>query len=477
MSTSAYSDYEIIAEIETLKVDTNTFWLLFGASLVFFMQSGFAFLEVGCVQQKNAKSILLVNIIDASLSALMWWGLGYGIAMGSDTYEETGYNGFIGRDGYFLTGKFRGTDASGYDWGMWLFQWAFAATTATIVNGAVVERVCFGAYIIYSICLTGFIYPLIVHWGWSAGGWASAWREDKLLLGCGIIDFAGSGVIHTTGGVAALLGAYMIGPRKGRFSATGEVCEIPQLSWVYQTLGTLFLWFGWFGFNGVSSMYAAGGSLAGARAMVNTTISGGAGCISGLIVARFVHGYIDPASANNGLLGGLVAITAGCGTSNPEGAFVTGLIAGAIYVGASVLMLKLRIDDVVDAAPVHLFCGSWGFLAAGLFAAEDNYSVAFYSDRADKCCGAFYGCGGKQFGANFIFLLVIIGFTSVCSMIMYTFARYTTGFRVPPDQEDAGMDQSKHGGISDYAIAEGIKMQTGASASKLGDVELKDIEN
>jgi len=440
---------ELSAEIDQLKHDTNTFWLLFGASLVFFMQSGFAFLEVGCVQFKNAKSILLVNIIDAALSCIMWWALGFGIAMGFDSYETTGNNGFIGTDGFLLTGKFRGVNASGYDWGMWLFQWAFAATTATIVNGAVVERVAFGAYMIYSVCLTGFVYPLIVHWAWSAGGWASAWREEKLFLGCGIIDFAGSGVIHTTGGVAAFIGAYMIGPRKGRF-LNGEVIEMPQLSWVYQTIGTLFLWFGWFGFNGVSSMYAAGGSLSGARAMVNTMISGGSGCISALCMGRLVHGYIDPASANNGLLGGLVAITAGCGTSDPEGAFVTGLIAGVIYVSSSKLMLRLKIDDVVDASPVHLFCGMWGFLAAGLFATEDNYADAFYSNRASKCCGGFYGCGGSQFGANFVFLIVIVGFTGICSFLMYSLARYTVGLRVSSEVENVGMDVSKHGGMSDY---------------------------
>jgi len=484
MATSSMTEFELIEDLQSqitaLADDANAFWLMYGASLVFFMQSGFAFLEVGCVQQKNAKSILLVNIIDASLSALTWWGIGYAIAFGGTNYGTFDANPFIGTDGWFLTGKFRNKaygPAAGYDWAWWLFQWAFCATTATIVNGAVVERVQFGAYIIYSLILTGVIYPLIVHWGWSATGWASAFNpHESRLLGCGIIDFAGSGVIHTTGGCAAMIGAYMIGPRKGRF-VNGEVIPIPQLSWVYQTLGALFLWFGWFGFNGCSSSYISGKSLAGARAMVNSTIAAGSGCISALIVAfiscKDTPRVISPAAANNGLLGGLVAVTAGCGTVDPEGAFVIGVVAGAVYVFSSKLMLKLKIDDVVDAAPVHLFCGSWGFLATGLFTTESQYAYSYYADRANHCAGAFYGGKGAQLGAQIIFWLVILGFCGSFISLTYLVCKITVGLRVSAEEEDVGMDQSKHGGKSDYEMADN-KLNT--DTVNTDSVLLKDIK-
>eukprot|EP00752_Nemacystus_decipiens_P002092 g2001.t2 len=423
---------------QTTSIDT--FWLLFGAVLVFFMQTGFAMLEVGAVQAKNAKNILIKNVFDASLGAIMWYVTGYGIALGEDSFETSGNNGFIGTDKFLLTtGFFRGDGADvGINWAGWLFQWAFAATTATIVSGAVVERVTFGAYVIYAVCLLGFIYPVVVHWGWSAGGWASAWRESDLLMDCGVLDFAGSGVVHMTGGTAALVGAYLLGPRSGRF-IDGIPVDLPQLSFVYQTLGTLCLWMGWYGFNGVSTLVIVGAGEVAARAMVNTTIAGGVACVTSVIVAYVRFGYVDITAANNGVLGGLVAITAGCSVVMPEGAVVVGVVAGLVYNASSALLLKLQIDDVVDASPVHMFCGIWGVLAAGLLAQKDNYGEAYYSERQGDCCGAFYGCGGDQFVANLIFVLVVLGWAGFCSFLMFMFAKLTVGLRVSKEIEDVGM--------------------------------------
>ncbi|CAM9215514.1 unnamed protein product [Choristocarpus tenellus] len=447
--------------IKTLHVSANSFWLMFGAVLVFFMQTGFAMLEVGAVQLKNTKNILVKNVFDASLGGIMWYLTGYGIAMGSDSYSEDGDNGFIGTDGFLLTtSTFRGSgDDVGYNWAGWLFQWAFAATTATIVSGAVVERVTFGAYIVYATCLLGFIYPVVVHWGWNSNGWASAWRTTDLLLDCGVIDFAGSGVVHMTGGIAALVGAWMLGPRSGRF-VDGVPMDIPQLSFVYQTLGTLCLWFGWYGFNGVSSLYIVGFGEVAARTMVNTTIAGGVGCVTSVSIHYLLDGIIDITAANNGVLGGLVGVTAGCSVMMPEGAIITGFGAGIVYTISSKTLLKLQIDDVVDASPVHFCCGAWGVLAAGLLATKDNYGEAYYAERASDCCGAFYGCGGNQFAANLIFVLAVIAWASVMSFLMYTFAKVTVGLRVSQEVEEIGMDDSKHGGMSNYGYAKEGKTPT-----------------
>mmetsp|Transcript_5837 Transcript_5837/g.8757 ORF Transcript_5837/g.8757 Transcript_5837/m.8757 type:complete len:487 (-) Transcript_5837:3-1463(-) len=443
---------------EELILDINTLFVLIGACLVFFMQIGFAFLEVGSVQMKNQKNILIKNVFDASLGAIAWYVIGYGIAYGYDDYVVDGTgNGFIGTNGYFLAGdSFRGDGESesqlGYKWANWLYQWAFAATCATIVSGAVMERISFSCYLIYAVCLTGFIYPVMVHMTWSEGGWMSAFREDHLLSKCGVVDFAGSGVVHMTGGVAALVGASMVGPRTGRFGPNGEVRSLPQLSWVYQTIGTLALWFGWYGFNGMSSLYIIGNGYATAKVMINSTISGAMAGICSTMLARVLEGYVDPAAANNGILSGFVAITGPSGVVQPEGAIVIGCIAGIIYQLASKLLLKLRIDDVVNAAPVHLFCGAWGMLATGLFAEESNYGRAYYPERQGVCCGVFYGCEGNQLAAQVVFILVNMAWTSVTCFVMFTVARFTVGLRVSKDIEEIGMDSSKHGGMVDYVL-------------------------
>lgn len=454
-ASSTPEDFQSCVSTSLLQIsnDMNTFWLLVGAAFVFVMQVGFAFLEVGCVQVKNQKNILIKNVFDASLGCLAWYVTGFGIAFGTDDFANDGQsNGFIGTDGFVLAGdKFRGPNTDeGYQWAFWLFQWAFAAAGATIVSGAVMERIAFGAYLIYTVVLTGFLYPVMVHMTWSTGGWMSAFREDHLLSKCGVLDFAGSGVVHMTGGVCALVGAVMVGPRLGRFGPDGEVRNMPQLSWVYQAVGTLFLWFGWYGFNGMSSLYIVGKGLTAAKAMVNSTISGSTAGVSSTLVAYFLQGYIDPAAANNGILSGFVAITGSCGVVEPEGALLIGAVAGVIYQAGSALLLKLRIDDVVNATPVHMFCGMWGIFAAGLLAEPNNYGEAYYAARQDTCCGAFYGCGGHQLGAQVVFILVDLAWCGTMAFLMFTVARYTVGLRVPAEHEEMGMDSSKHGGMADY---------------------------
>ncbi|CAM9743873.1 unnamed protein product [Phaeothamnion confervicola] len=446
------------ASIASLESSVNTFYLMIGTVLVFFMHAGFAMLEVGCVQHKNTMNILVSNVYDATMGSIFWWLLGYGIAFGNDNYgsDEPGGSGFVGTTGYALSGSvFRGDPADeaeqsqiGYNWSFWLFQWAFSVTTSTIISGAVAERITFGAYLLYAFMVMGIMYPFVAHWGWNTGGWASAFREADLLAGCGIIDFAGSGVVHLTGGVVAFVGIIMLGARTGRF-VNGEVRVLPQVSWVYQTLGTLILWFGWYGFNGMSTLIITGGfaSTAG-RVVVNSTIAAGSGLFGASIIGVLLEKRIDPEWANNGLLTGLVAVTAPCATCEPEGAFLIGLAGGIIYYFAARLLIKLELDDVVNAVPVHFFGGMFGLLMPGFFTTEKYYGQAYFSARAEKCTGVFYGGPGNQLGAQIVFLIVILGWVGVLSVLTFLVARHTFGLRLDPEVEAAGMDSSKHGGVA-----------------------------
>ncbi|CAM9782708.1 unnamed protein product [Choristocarpus tenellus] len=436
------------SEPSTLQIQTDldTLWLLLGTILVFFMQSGFAMLEVGSVSIKNTKNILIKNIGDASLGALCWWWIGYGVAFGKDS------GGFIGIDSFALKGATFENDegklANGYAYASWLFQWAFAATAATIVSGAVAERVSFTAYVIYSIILTSFIYPVVVHWCWQSEGWASAWKTNAsdTLFNCGVIDFAGSGVVHMTGGVAALIASIVVGPRVGRFNQDGTSNTLPAQSAVLQTLGTLILWFGWYGFNGVSTLYIINLSHVAAKTMVTTTIGAGAGALSSIVLHKLSLHYWDAGAANNGILAGLVGVTASCSTIEPEGAFVIGVIAGGVYYVASKALAKFQIDDVVDASPVHLCCGAWGVLASGFFATSENYAQAYYEDRASECAGVFYGGDGSSLAAAIVFILAILAWVGGTCTIMFVILKLTVGMRVSKEMELAGMDDSKHGG-------------------------------
>ncbi|EGB12452.1 hypothetical protein AURANDRAFT_52202 [Aureococcus anophagefferens] len=434
--------------------DANAFWLLFGMVLVFFMQArlrraGFAMLEVGSVQLKNTKNILIKNVFDASIAAIFWWFFGYGIAFGDDNFPKTGNNGFLGKSGYFYEGNSgspltMSADGKTYAKAFWLFQWAFAGAAATIVSGAVAERCKFGAYVCYSCVITGFIYPVCVHMGWDGSGKLSPWRSSKLVGGCGVIDFAGSGVVHMTGGVAALVAAKMVGPR------TDWKRGLPQQSVVYQTLGVLMLWVGWYGFNGVSTLAITGyGGLA-AHVMMTTTISAATGCLATTFLGYLVDHVIDTAYANNGILAGLVSITAPCPVVNLWGAFVIGLIAAPapVYLGASKSLVFLGIDDVVDAFPVHGACGMWGVIAASLFATEYYYKIAYYSDddRASECAGVFYGGDGGALGSACLFVLFIIAWVGGTMTLLFTAMHLTIGIRCSPEEEAMGMDDSKHGG-------------------------------
>eukprot|EP01060_Flectonema_neradi_P033896 TRINITY_DN57_c0_g1_i2.p1 TRINITY_DN57_c0_g1~~TRINITY_DN57_c0_g1_i2.p1 ORF type:complete len:538 (+),score=138.17 TRINITY_DN57_c0_g1_i2:50-1663(+) len=469
----------LIGEIEGLEerkasVDegVNIAWLLFGASLVFFMQAGFAMLESGTVRTWNVTSILFKNTMDGVLSAALFWMCGWGFSYGTSNAETS----FIGAGQFFLISASPSDTnlvSGGPDHAGWLFQWAFAATAATIVSGAVAERCRLGAYFVYTILLIAIIYPVVVHWGWSSCGWASAFNDgskDCFKFGqLGVIDFAGSGVVHMTGGFSALAGSVMLGPRRGRLTgedspaelATGYRFEkgvaddqfnphsIPQ-----QALGVFILWFGWYGFNCVSTLAITGGAGAVAAKVAATTTMGAAmGGLGALIFNRILVAFkkrttaYDISTLLNGILGGLVSITAGCAVVEPWAAVVIGIVGGMTYVGASAMLKGLEIDDPLDAFPVHGACGIWGVISVGIFANSQNVYRAYGTSllRDGKYLDGFYdqADGGNQFDVQLLFALCVALWSFSASFITFYILSKLNLLRVSAADEERGLDAAE----------------------------------
>ncbi|KAJ8602313.1 hypothetical protein CTAYLR_007709 [Chrysophaeum taylorii] len=422
--------------------DADAVWLVTtGTVLVFLMQAGFACLEVGSVQVKNTKNILLKNIFDASAAAILWWSVGHAFAYGTDAFEETGKNGFIGGSGFFLE------DAKLHGQAKFLFEWAFAGTAATIVSGAVAERFSLMAYFLLSCFISGFVFPVVTHLVWSTDGKFSIRRNSRLVGGCGVVDFAGSGVVHATGGVAALVACVFAGPRLGRFRGR----HLQQQSVIFQSLGTLILWVGWYGFNAVSTLEVARGGLA-AHAATTTTLAAAASCLTTTSLGYwFGDRVVDPRYANNGILAGLVSITAGCATVSLFGSLAIGVTASPIYLFASYMLEKIHVDDVVDAFPVHGVCGLWGVIAASLLSTDFYYAQTFVlQTRRPRCRGLLYGGSFGSLRAALLFLLAHLAFV-VSATSLFLFALSTIILlRVPENIEDFGNDDSKHGGHVDF---------------------------
>ncbi|WP_348672247.1 ammonium transporter [uncultured Abyssibacter sp.] len=333
-----------------LENPADLIWVSVSAALVFFMQAGFALLEGGFVRTKNTVNVIMKNYADLCVGVLAFWALGFGLMFGDNP------SGWIGVT-HFVPGDLTGGEA-----GFMVFQMMFAATAATIVSGAVAERMRFAAYAIGAVAVTGVIYPVYGSWVWGSAFEGSGWLSER-----GFIDFAGSTVVHSIGGWCALAAAIVLGPRLGRFGPKGEVRNIPGHSLPSVALGVFILWLGWFGFNGGSTL-AADASIG--KVLLNTNLAAAAGVVGTMILLTALRRPVLITSSVNGALAGLVAITAGCGSMEPVFAVLTGFIAAPIAVFGGDLLLKLRVDDVVGAIPVHGFCGAWGTLAAGLFLDE-----------------------------------------------------------------------------------------------------------
>ncbi len=402
---------------EDVKVILDNIWIVIASILVIFMNAGFGMLETGFCRQKNAVNILTKNLIVFALATLSFWAIGYALAFGEG-------NAIVGFQGFFLAGTeefYPGLTLSTPVF--FLFQTAFAGTAATIVSGAVAERIKFSSFLVFSVLLTAICYPITAHWVWGGG-----WLSDMSFLGEGVAfsDFAGSTVVHSVGGWAALMGVVFLGPRLGKYN-NGAINAIPGHNMSIATLGCLILWIGWFGFNPGSELSA---DLAVPQIALVTNLAAAAGGITATFTAWALSGKPDLSMVINGILAGLVGITAGCGGIGYWGAVIVGGIAGVIVVFSVGFFDSVRIDDPVGATSVHLVCGIWGTLAVGLFHTE---------------LGLFYGNGITQLIAQVIGIVSVAVFTIVATSILWVLINSTLGLRVSAEEEIKGLDIGEHG--------------------------------
>ena len=404
----------------------DVIWLLVAAFLVFFMQAGFAMVESGFSRAKNAANLLMKNLMDFCVGSLLFFAIGFGLMYG------TSASGIIGTDNFFLSNISFGPE-SAYEWAGFLFQLVFAATAATIVSGAVAERLKFSAYLIYSIIVAGLVYPISGHWLWG-GGWLSE---------LGFIDFAGSTIVHSVGGWAGLAGAMVLGARIGKYNKDGSSNVIPGHSLTLAALGVFILWFGWFGFNPGSTL--AGMNPGIGFIAVTTNMAAAAGAVSALLINWLRTGQPSTEMALNGALAGLVAITAGTASVTPVGAVIIGLVAGAVLVyGLLFIERVLRVDDPVGAISVHALNGVWGTLAVGLFAAPAAGGLTGMGEVA----GLFYGGGFSQLGIQGVGVVAVGLWAFTTIFIVFKVMDVIFGIRVSPQEELEGLDISEHGTIS-----------------------------
>jgi len=425
------------AEFETLKMDIDMWYLTVMGILVFFMQAGFALLEAGSVRAKNTKNILMKNLLDACIGALVWWAWGYAVAYdGTESgFIGTGENGMS-----FFHIKYNEAAYSGDDntmaYANWWFQYVFCAAAATIVSGAMAERTTLVAYLVYTVIISGLIYPVVVHWSWHGNGWAVSWNG-------GLLDFAGSGIVHMTGGIAALIGAAVVGPRKGRFDESKKPLPMPAHNTTFQVLGTFILWIGWYGFNPGSTLALTGGNgHTMSRCVTTTTLSAATGGLTVLFLDKCIGSKTwDVGMLCNGILAGLVSITAGTATVYPYAAIIIGFCGGCVYKMTSFVVLKVcKVDDPLDAFAVHGACGFWGVMAAALFAIKGFASAH----------GVFEGGENNwdYLGAGFVFCLTDVVWTGSLSLMMFLPMKFAGILRVSAEMEEQGMDVSKHGGAA-----------------------------
>lgn len=432
--------YATADDLQTVKISIDTSWVFLTGFLVFFMQTGFALLEAGLIRQKGVVNALLENFIDAGLTAIIFWAVGFGVAFGIDS------GGIIGTSNFFLsdamtiadgTVTFRSIgevnpDLAAYAnlsvFTFFFFQFAFAATASTITTGAMAERTDFVGDLIYTGLMAGITYPIIVHWVWGGG-----WLGDNFFH-----DFAGSTVVHTVGGITALVGAYILGPRPNR--KFGEFPPAHNLA--YATLGTMILWFGWYGFNPGSTL---GMGLTGfdgliGLVVVNTTLGAGAGALACMCLLYFRTGKWDLTFTLNGSLAGLVGITAGCAFVTPVSAVIIGAVAGILVYFAVGFVESLKIDDPVGAFGVHGACGIWGTIAIGIFG-EPGLMWGMYAGKG----GLLAGGGIESLATQVIGSLSVIVATAVMAAIMFGILKAVNRLRVHSAADKMGIDAYEHG--------------------------------
>jgi Amt family ammonium transporter len=408
----------------TLENALDMVWLFLGAALVFIMQAGFAMVETGLTRAKNATNIVMKNLMDFCFGAIVYWAIGWGLMYGTAGVDAAGEaipGKFIG-----LSDFFKNIMEDPVYYRDWFFQVVFAATAATIVSGAMAERTQFRSYLVYTCFISAIIYPIQGHWIWG-GGW---------LSDLGFHDFAGSTVVHSVGGWAALMGAFVLGPRVGKYAKGSNgvvsVKAIPGHNMPLAMLGVFLLWFGWYGFNGASTLSGSSPDIA--RVCVTTTLAASAGAIGAMMFSWFWFKKPDASMTMNGALAGLVAITAPCGVVSPAASVVIGLIGGVLVVLSVEFIDKvLKIDDPVGACSVHLACGIWGTLAVGLWGNVEGTAV-----------GLFNGGGLHQLGVQALGVVSVGAWAAVTSLILFLLIKAIIGLRVSPKEELVGLDITEH---------------------------------
>lgn len=400
--------------METMINSLDTVWVLIAAMLVFFMQPGFAIVEAGFTRSKNSANILMKNFVDFMAGSILFWAIGFGLMHGSG-------NGFIGEIHLFDFSFFGDSNIPVEC--SFIFQTVFCATAATIVSGAMAERTKFSMYVIFSILVSTIIYPIEGHWAWG-GGWLSE---------MGFHDFAGSTVVHTCGGVIGLAGAIILGPRLGKYSKSGQSNAIPGHNLTFGALGVFILWFGWFGFNPGSQLAASGADNARAisHVMVTTNMAAATGGMTALVITWLLYKKASLSLVCNGILAGLVGITAGCDVVSVGGAAIIGVLCGAAMIGSVSLLDKvLHIDDPVGAVSVHGVCGMLGTILTGVFATEG---------------GLLYGGGWSFLGVETLGCLVVAAWSFVTGYALFYVLDKWKGIRVEPRIEEEGLDIYEHG--------------------------------
>ena len=404
---------------EQVNAEVFGIWFLIGAALVFFMQAGFAMVETGFTRAKNAGNIIMKNLMDFCIGTVVFAVLGFGLMFGEDI------GGFIGIPTFDLF-----TDYGAFDWPNFVFNLVFCATAATIVSGAMAERTKFLSYCIYSAIISLVIYPIEAHWIWG-GGW---------LAQMGFHDFAGSCAIHLVGGVTALIGAAMVGPRIGKFTKDKKPVAIPGHSLTLGALGCFILWFGWYGFNGAAA--TTGPQLG--SIFLTTTIAPAVATVVCMIFTWLKYGKPDVSMCLNASLAGLVGITAGCDVMDAAGAAIVGTVSGLLVIfGVWFLDNVLKVDDPVGAVAVHFLNGIWGTLAVGLFATS--------TAPESGLTGLFYGGGFELFGKQLLGVLTVAAWTAVTMTLVFLVIKKTVGLRVSRHEEVVGLDLTEHGLASSYA--------------------------
>ncbi len=414
--------------IEDLGLSIDTVWMLLAAMLVFFMQPGFAFCEAGFTRSKNTVNILFKNFVDFMLGSLLFWFLGFGIMFGNDGA------GFMGLPNFGDLSFYKNSAGLPTE-GFLMFETVFCATSATIVSGAMAERTKFNMYVVYSLFISMLIYPIEGHWTWG-GGWLANADPGSFMantFGIGFHDFAGSAVVHSVGGVLSFVGALILGPRLGKYDKNGKSRAIPGHNLSLAALGVFILWFGWFGFNPGSQLAASGevNRVAISHVLLTTNLAAVAGGVATMIVTWFKYGKPSLSLTLNGILAGLVGITAGCDLVSPLGAVIIGLVCGVVLVySIEFIDKKLHVDDPVGASTVHGVCGILGTIMTGLLSVGE---------------GLFYGHGAGFLGAQVFGIIVIDAWTAVMGFILFFAIKKTVGLRVTKRIEEEGLDIYEHG--------------------------------